>query len=315
MRRAGPFRAPKVLTDVKLLERAALAREDGPVVTHHRVFGVAMVQLLLVGYISANAGSLQIEASTVVAVVGSRDFVVAATDSRTKNGEETQKCRLRPLGEHAFFIGNGVTEIHGDTPADVLYSAEEEAKQQYGSDRPLNNTVETWASITETKFDKLSPLRKTELHAAADELDIPGRIVTQGIFARDDGSNVEIWEAGVTFVPKEDEQFSFSHGPPHQLENNVAEIHLWGTRRTVLRIVELWNGKTLNSSKWQTHIDQQAQEKGYSEADARAFELKSDIEYLIRTGIDPTIGGEVATLILESNQPLRWFNRPSVCAQ
>jgi membrane associated rhomboid family serine protease len=41
--------------------------------------------------------------------------------------------------------------------------------------------------------------------------------------------------------------------------------------------------------------------------------LKDAIEVAIAAHVDPTIGGDVAVVILERDKPLRWFNRPAVC--
>ncbi len=76
---------------------------------------------------------------------------------------------------------------------------------------------------------------------------------------------------------------------------------------------EQLQGQAPEAVTWRASVAKPEPAKGYAPADQIAFELKSALEYAITTRVDPAIGGDLAVLILERDQPARWFNKPSAC--
>ena len=43
--------------------------------------------------------------------------------------------------------------------------------------------------------------------------------------------------------------------------------------------------------------------------------MKRALDYAVAIGVDPAIGGEVATLIVERGRPASWFSKPSATTE
>ena len=60
-------------------------------------------------------------------------------------------------------------------------------------------------------------------------------------------------------------------------------------------------------------VDSEINRRGLSGVDVHAVIMQRLIEQIIRAGIDPSVGGGVAVLILERDRPARWFHQTDAC--
>lgn len=78
-------------------------------------------------------------------------------------------------------------------------------------------------------------------------------------------------------------------------------------------VTELLQGGTQKAVLWRASVAKDADNEGYRNVDRHAFEMKRALDYAIATGVDPAIGGEVATLIVGRDKAARWFSMPPAC--
>jgi hypothetical protein len=255
-------------------------------------------------------------AATTIAVKRAKDFVVVAADSRV-TGEDGRprwrdKCKIMLLDDEGFFASVGVVSARGGGGAgEIRFSADQVARHQYGASSDLRRVADGWAEAMEARFNAQQFSWKRSIVNTLRRFQVEDRLFAQGIFASS-RATVAAWEAQVNY-DETPSTITFSHAATREIVADEAGINLWGTNAGRAVVTELLQGGTEKSALWRASVTRESDQRGFQSVDRHAFEMKRALDYAIATGVDPAIGGDVATLIVERDKPARWFSKPSVC--
>jgi hypothetical protein len=276
-------------------------------------FSISVFCLILV---LGTCWSLGTAAATTIAVKRAKDFIIVAADSRV-TGEDgrprrREKCKITLLDDRSFFASAGVVSAReAGEPGAIRFSADRIAKYQYGASPDLRLVADGWAQVMEAKFNAQQYSWKRVVVNMQRRFDVEDRLFAQGIFGSG-RATIAAWETRVNYdqMPS---AITFSHGAIREIVEDEEGINLWGTNSGRGLVIELLQGATPRAAQWRVSVAEEAEHHGYRHVDRLAFGMKRALDYAVAIGVDPAIGGEVATLIVERGRPARWFSKPSVC--
>jgi hypothetical protein len=258
-----------------------------------------------------------IAAATTIAVKRAKDFIIVAADSRV-TGEDgrprrREQCKITLLDDRSFFASAGVVAARAGSESGVTkFSADQIAKYQYGASPDLKLVADGWAEAMEARFNAQQFLWKQTTVNTMRRFHVEHRLFAQGIF----GSGrtiIAAWETQVNY-DETPSAITFSRGATREILEEEAGINLWGTNSGRAVVTELLQAGTQKAALWRASVAREAELRGYQRVDRLAFEMKRALDYAIATGVDPAIGGDVATLIVERDRSARWFNKSSACS-
>jgi hypothetical protein len=265
----------------------------------------AAAALLLTGFLLSNDTCLadasdQSETGTFYKVVHDQKYIVGAVDSRltrTSDTGTTDACKLMILGDHAFFLAQGVvkqTDVDGRGTFDAYALAKEAYNSSVASDVATKVAAEKFVTAANDAFAKRYEGG-------------PDRIYVVGIFAESlpDGSlNLDF----ATVYSKKGalERAVAGAAPPEGSEAAAYQpagfsgIAKEAKERTTERSKALYERLSQKLSH-STNVDQDA------------FSADETVQAVEEWGNNKSVGGDIATVILEAGKPVRWYSKPSDC--
>jgi hypothetical protein len=245
-------------------------------------------------------GPNQYETGTFYRVVHDQKYIVGAIDSRLTGGADTgtsDTCKLIALGDHAFFLAEGVvkqTGVDGQGPFDAYAVAKQSYLSSAASDVATKTAAEKFVTVANDAFAK-------------NYQGGPDRIYVVGIFAESlpDGSlNLDFASVYskkgalgrvVAGAAPPDGAEAASYQPP-----GFSEITKEANERTTERSKTLYDRLSERLSR-------------STSADQGALAADDAVQAVEDWSNNKSIGGDVATVILEAGKPLRWYTKPSSC--
>jgi hypothetical protein len=269
-----------------------------------RQSGLASVAFLFTGLVLSNTcladASNQSETGTFYKVVHEQKYIVGAVDSRlthTGDSAASDTCKVEILGDHAFFLAQGIVK-QTDADGHASFDAYAVAKRAYDSSAASDITTRAAAAKFAATANEAF---------ARDYQGGPDRIYVVGIFAESlpDGSlNLDF----ATVYSKKGalERLVAGAAPPEGKEASAyqpagfSEIAKEAKERTSERSKALYDRLSEKLSH-ATNVDQDA------------LAADDTVQAVEDWGNNKTVGGDVATVILESGKPVRWYTKPSNC--
>jgi hypothetical protein len=254
---------------------------------------------------------------TAILVQRAGSFIIVAADSRaisTGGGlPDDQTCKIQLLDKYSFFAGAGITYNKSGTPGEFPFVAKQEAINAYRPNASIESVADAWAGSMEAIFSKQPLTWKHGILTILKKYQADERIIVQGVFGRSH-TDVEMRQVDINYT-ETPTAISFSHKSPADVIDDEAVITHWGTTPAWRFIAELLAGNTQKSKDWRTSTADEVALRGLPRVDGHAFEMKAVLDAAIAAAVDPTVGGEVAVLVLERGKPARWFSQAACTNQ
>jgi hypothetical protein len=242
----------------------------------------------------------QSETGTFYKVIHDQKYIVGAIDSRITRTSDTgtsDTCKLAILGDHAFFLAQGIvkqTGVDGRGSFDAYALAKQAYDSSTASDVATKAAAEKFVTAANDAFAK-------DYQAG------PDRIYVVGIFAESlpDGSlNLDF----ATVYSKKGalERAVAGAAPPEGSEASAYQpagfsgISKEAKEQTTERSKALYQRLSQKLSH-STNVDQDA------------LAADETVQAVEEWGNNKSVGGDIATVILEAGKPLRWYTKPSDC--
>ena len=280
---------------------------------HRRAIRILWPLVILVLALSraAVAQELAVSHGTFFIFGLSTDYAVVAIDSRgtitttnRKNRVNDRFCKVRPLSPTAFFFSTGLDTAFYVATGREIFDTRDIANDVYanaGRSSNFETMADKWATWSEAAY------RHATLMSAA--LKDP---MAKGYFVgtKDDG---EIGAGAATIGYHRDTAQHFSH---------TSE----GFTPTAKPRVEQPNGQPVRDIEHEftaggltDRAKKIMQDVGWATArsgpDTAALHLSTLVAAVRDWSGNDTIGGDIATIVLERGQPWRWFHRPDFCPE
>jgi hypothetical protein len=264
----------------------------------------AVALLLAGGFLSGGAcladEQSQSETGTFYKVVHDQKYIVGAVDSRltrTSDSATSDACKLVVLGDHAFFLAQGIvkqTDVDGHNSFDAYALAKQSYDSSIASDVATKAAAQKFVTAANDAFAK-------------DYQGGPDRIYVVGIFAESlpDGSlNLDF----ATVYSKKGalERAVAGAAPPEGTE--AAAYQPAGFSGIAKEAKER---ATERSKALYERLSEKLSHSTNADQDALAAD--ETVQAVEEWGDNKSVGGDIATVILEVGKPVRWYTKPSGC--
>jgi hypothetical protein len=262
-------------------------------------FAVLFTSLLMSNACLASATN-ESETGTFYKVVHDQKYIVAAIDSRLTHSpasETSDGCKLQVLGDHAIFMAQGVlkqTDANGHDTFDAYALAKQAYNSSAASDITTRAAAEKFAIAANEAFAQ-------SYHGG------PDRIYVVGIFAESlpDGSlNLDF----ATVYSKKGALERVVAGAAPAEGAEAAAYQPAGFSEIAKE------AKERTSERSKTLYDRLSEKLSHAtKADQDALAADDTVQAVEDWANNKAVGGDVATVILESGKPIRWYTKPTNC--
>ncbi len=236
----------------------------------------------------------------------SPDFAVVAIDSRMILGRTVSDayCKIRPLSKNAFFFARGSTSAYDNEDKKSVFDARDIAQNVFaGSGRetpPAADLARSWADRMKSVYDK------HPLEFAREAVD---GLMAEGFFVGTDADGkVTLSGQAIRYQGRGKDRFFGVSEPVLSGDPGDGPKYVSDHRDIVKEFSG--GGKTARAKKVLARID-----PSLRGPDAVAARYSAYVESVRDWSRDKGIGGQVATVILESGKGWRWFRRPGYCPE
>jgi hypothetical protein len=244
---------------------------------------------------------------TYYIAIFSNDFAVVSIDSRSTDPlrpeipPNDQYCKILPLSDDLIFFSTGLVAAKEDNQ--VIVDAAAVASEVYAtaSHPPdLGELIDQWDIRIRPSYTKMFMM-----HSEIAE-SFSRQPITSGLFIGISRSNrMALAQAELTYTT---DGHIDTHLSYHEPAGNGIEIFHGGHPEI---IEELDHGMT---ERARAKIAQmKARRPRAPGVDVWADRSSMAVKVVMDWSNDPTIGGEIASIIIERGKKLRWFNRPTFC--
>ena len=246
---------------------------------------------------------------TYYIAIFSNDFAVVSIDSRSTDPlrpeipPNDQYCKIVPLSDDLIFFSTGMVAAKEDNR--VILDAAAAAREVYAtaSHPPdLGELIDRWDIHIRPSYTQM-----IMMHSEIAEI-FSKKPIINGLFIGISRSNrMALAQAELTYTT--DGQIN-THLNYHEPAGNGIEIFHGGHPEI---IEELDRGMT---ERARTKIAQmKARWASASGVDVWADRSSTAVKVVMDWSNDPTIGGDIASIIIERGKKWRWFSRPTFCTK
>ena len=209
----------------------------------------------------------------------------------------TKVCKIYPLSETVVFMGAGVRTLQ--TSGKVVLDTADIARTAYqlSSDHTVKQISEIWANLIQDRLN--------DYESIIFDKNFTNTINIHGIFGglsnKFDYMTTESVEIKYS---KADERFEYKFDlltPPRPPTSGNYDFIYFSHAELAHRFI---HGEVMKAMSHRADLPA---------TDRDAAIVQSLVQAVIDGANDPSVGGEVAILILQRDKGLTWFHRPDVC--
>ena len=236
------------------------------------------------------------------------DFAAVAIDSRQSTGVVTNDryCKIVPLSRNAFFFARGITSAIDNTTHASIYDAREIARQAYrefgiGTTR-LDELSQLWAR----RMVEVYNTKPTEFGSNA-----VGGVMAEGVFVGVGADGMIAYGSRIIrYAQRTVAPFEIGQGPDDALPRDASQsaIYPGGYRELIEEFLS--GGQTERAKKATAHLGPFRPGPDFAAAKVEVY-----VTAVRNWSGDRGIGGEIAVIVLERGQDLRWVKRPDFCPE
>jgi hypothetical protein len=246
---------------------------------------------------------------TYYIAIFSNDFAVVSIDSRSTDPlhpeipPNDQYCKILPLSDDLIFFSTGMVAAKEDNQ--VIIDAAAAARDVYAmAPHPadLGELIDRWDILIKPSYTKM-----IMMHSEIAEI-ISRKAIVNGLFIGISRSNrMALAQAELTYTTDGHINTYLNYHEP--AGNGIAIFH--GGHLELIE--ELDRGMTKRArAKIAEMRARQATAPGVDDwADKSSMVVKAVMDW----SNDPTIGGDIASIIIERGRKWRWFSRPTFCKE
>ena len=246
---------------------------------------------------------------TYYIAIFSDDFAIVSIDSRTTDPlrpevpPNDKYCKIVPLSDDLIFFSTGLVAAKEDNR--VMLDAAEAAREVYATashPTDLGELIDRWDIHIRPSYTKM-----IMMHPEIADI-FSKKPIIDGLFIGISRSNrMALAQAELTYTT--DGQIN-THLNYHEPAGNGIEIFHGGHPEI---IEELDRGMTGRArAKIAKMKARQARASG---VDVLADKSSMAVKAVMDWSNDPTIGGDIASIIIERGKKWRWFSRPTFCTE
>jgi len=266
----------------------------------------SLLCLIIVAIMSAPAIAFVFHSGTFFVVVVSNDFLVVAIDSRTHDPTDPsappndRTCKITPLSNNVIFFYKGLGGARDDNGK--AFSGESIARDIYIPTHSLNDLASRWGNKMADTYREIFAVNQDFVRHA------PNGTIVNGYFGGTDlDGTIALADAKIIYSPSDGFRVELGRRNP---PTNNALIHAYFDEI----FSEFRNGgNTARARAAMAEIEAQA--IGKSSAERMAITASAYVKAVRDWGNDATVGGDIASVIIERGQKWRWYRRPDFCPE
>lgn len=230
-----------------------------------------------------------------------KDYVVGSDSRGTlseRNSFTDDVCKIVPVSKTVVFFGIGVTNVTGP----VGFNVTDIARQISTEGMMLDQIGAQWGMLTAKALEKIS----AEHASALIDRNNKSNDIVGGWFAGAINGELSIYRAIVKLEDTSSAPLKFVVTGGYM--KPTERISYFGSEKLSREFIENATPRAREANKIMTAIPTLG-------ATRDASYIEALVNFVIRHGRDPGIGGTATVMISNAKEGVRWFRRPNFCPE